>query len=100
LLDRIKDKAKSPIDSKSGFTSIGKDVDSVNQSLNALSRILNEIASRGTDNFALLPKDTQAQITAIVQSIEDYGAAVQASTVETKELVAAREALAKATAKV
>ena len=100
LFDRIKDKAKSPIDSKSGFTSIGKDVDSVNQSLNALSRILSEIASKGTDNFALLPKDTQAQITAIVKSIEDYGAAVQASTVETKELVAAREALAKATAKV
>ena len=100
LFDRIKDKAKSPIDSKSGFTSIGKDVDSVNQSLNALSRILSEIASKGTDNFTLLPKDTQAQITAIIKSIESYGAAIQASTVETKELIVAREALAKATAKI
>ena len=67
LLGRIKDKTKSPIDSKSGFTSIGKDVDSVNQSLSALSRILGEIASKGSENFSLLPKDTQSQITAIVK---------------------------------
>ena len=101
LLDKIKAKAEQPLDSNTGFASIKKDVISANAALNNMVKIVESINSLSEDTrISFLSPEKQKEIQAIVSSLEVFANAIIASTKETKELVEAREKLAKAEASV
>lgn len=101
LIDRIKAKSSQPIDSKSGFASITKDVDSANIALAGMLKIVESIGSMSESaQISFLPPDAQAQINAIIASLSNYEKVISAATTETVELTSARSELAKAEEKV
>lgn len=101
LIDRVKAKASQPIDSKAGFASISKDVDSAQVALSGLLKIVQSINSLPeADRLSFLPPDAQAQIQKVIDGLSAYAAAMDAATTESQELAAARAELAKADEKV
>ena len=101
IIDRVKAKASQPIDSKAGFTSITKDVDSAQVALAGLLKIVQSIDSLPeADRLSFLPPDARAQIEQVVTSLAKYTAAMDAATTESEELAAARVKLAQAEEKV
>ena len=97
LIEKIRQKASQPIESKSGFTSIGKDINAANTALNGMLKIIKSINSMSESaKISFLPPEAQEQLNAIVKSLTDYASAIDAATTETAELVKARNDLAKA----
>lgn len=97
LIEKIRQKASQPIDSKGGFTSIGKDINAANTALNGMLKIIKSIDSMSESaKISFLPPEAQEQLEAIVKSLTDYASAIDAATTETAELVKARNELAKA----
>lgn len=101
LIDKIRSKASQPIDSKGGFTSISREVETVQSALNGLTRMIEQLNSLPeADRLSFLPPDAQKEIQQIIGSLATYADAIQAATTESKELTTAREELAKAEEKV
>lgn len=101
LLDKIKTKASQPIDSKTGFNSISRDIDSANIALTSMLKIVNSIGSMAENaQISFLPPDTQEQINAVINALSNYQQAMTAAITETAELTTARNELAKAEEKV
>lgn len=97
LLDRIKNKASTPIDSKSGFASIGKDINSANSALAGMLKIVERIGAMSeSDRVSFLPPEARAEIQAIITGLTNYQKAITDAITETKELVNARDELANA----
>ena len=97
LVDRIKAKASQPIDSKASFTSMSKDVESVQIALAGVLKVVESINKMSEiDKINFLPPEARQQIEQIVNGLDSYVTAVQAATTESKELTAAREKLAAA----
>jgi hypothetical protein len=87
LLDRIKNKASAPLDSKSGFASIGKDINSANSALAGMLKIVERISSMSeSDRVSFLPPEARAEIQAIIVGLTNYQKAIVAATAETAEL--------------
>jgi hypothetical protein len=60
LLDRIKGKASQPITSKTGFSSIEKDVSSANVALAGLLKVVSQISTLSESaQISFLPKGAQ-----------------------------------------
>ena len=101
LIDRVRAKASQPIESKAGFASVSKDVNSAQIALSGLLKIIQSINSLPeADRLSFLPPDAQAQIQKVVNGLSAYAAAIDAATTESQELTAARAELAKADEKV
>ena len=97
LIEKIRQKASQPIESKGGFTSIGKDINAANTALNGMLKIIKSIDSMSESaKISFLPPEAQEQLKAIVKSLTDYADAIDAATTETAELIKARNDLAKA----
>lgn len=97
LIEKIRQKASQPIESKGGFTSIGKDINAANTALNGMLKIIKSIDSMSESaKISFLPPEAQEQLKAIVKSLTDYASAIDAATTETAELIKARNDLAKA----
>ena len=99
-LGRIRDKTKDPIVSKSGFTSVQKDISSVSQSFNGLVRIIDDLMNNTEGHFNLLPKDEKDKILAVASAVAAFQKGIEEATTETKELKKAQEELAQAAQKV
>jgi DNA repair exonuclease SbcCD ATPase subunit len=97
LIDKIRAKASQPIDSKGGFTSIDKDIGSINIALASLLGALKKVGSASdATKLNFLPPEIKAQIETIIAGLESYEKAMEAATAETAELTQARKNLAKA----
>lgn len=97
IIDKVKAKASEPISTKTGFSSITKDVDSAQVALASLLKIINSIGSMPeADRLSFLPPDAQAQIEKIISSLSDYASAMDAAVTESEELATARIKLAQA----
>ena len=97
IIDKVKAKASEPITTKTGFSSITKDVDNAQVALASLLKIINSIGSMPeADRLSFLPPDAQAQIEKIVSSLSDYASAMDAAVTESEELATARTKLAQA----
>ena len=96
LLERIKTKASQPIDSKTGFSSIAKDIDSANLALASMLKTIGSIGSMSESALiSFLPADAQKQINSIITSLNNYEKAIAEAVAETTELVSVRNELVK-----
>jgi hypothetical protein len=72
-MDRIRSKAAQPIDSKAGFSSINKDIDSANVTLTSLLRTVEKIGSMSESaQISFLPPEAQKEINAIISAMDKF----------------------------
>ena len=101
LIEKIRIKASQPIDNKTGFNSISKDIGNVQIALTSLLETVRTVQSLSdTEKLNFLPKDAQDQIGKIISGLTNYASAIDAATTGTAELATAREKLALAEQKV